>query len=147
MRISPKKLAFISLFTIPLILTYKSCKYFWNPHYLDNKSVFIKNKLFSPDSTFAVIYYTLYAGVAGPRSYKSISKPNENYVYPNLLPEQIIVLGWHDEKTLFVKYDPNEPIRLGGGSTDLDLTRDTLKLNGVTVVIKERVQKILNYIP
>ena len=149
MKKSYKIIAFILIIILLFVLTFKSCRHFWNPHYLDNKAINIDNKLFSPDSSVAVVYYTLDNGAINFHSYKTILRPQDydNDLLTNNLPEQIIVLGWHDNKTLDVKCDPNEAIRLGGGVTDLDLTKDTLIRNGVTIIIRERVAKIKNYIP
>jgi hypothetical protein len=57
------------------------------------------------------------------------------------LPPELVVVKWVNNKMLAVKYDPNESLRLGGLVTDLDLTKDSLTRNGITLIVKERIKK------
>jgi hypothetical protein len=138
-----KYLFIIAALLIAFFLSYKRIKHFVSPHYLDNEAVNIEHKLYSPDSAVAIVYYTLDVGARGIRDYKAVlrqSDYNDDLMINNLPPELVVIM-WIDNKTLAVNYDPNEPLRLGGLSTDLDLKRDTLTRNGVTILVKERVEK------
>ncbi len=124
-------------------VSYKRIKHFVNPHYLDNEAVSIENKLYSPDSSIAIVYYILDVGARGFRNYKAVlrqSDYNGDLMTYNLPPE-LVVVRWINNKTLEVNYDPNESFRLGGLTTDLDLKRDTLTRNGVTLIVKQRIEK------
>ncbi|RZJ18390.1 MAG: hypothetical protein EON51_17390 [Acinetobacter sp.] len=125
------------------ILVFRSCRYDWNPHYLNNSEVAIDKKLFSPDSSVAVVNYTLDVGTRGTRTYKSLlrEKDYDNELTRYTLPPELVVLKWIDNTTLAVKYDPNEIFRLGGQYTALDFTKDTIVVNEIFVVIKHRIKE------
>jgi hypothetical protein len=138
-----KYLFILAALLIAFFLSYKRIKHFASPHYLDNEAVNIEHKLYSPDSSVAIVYYTLDVGARGIRDYKAVvrqSDYNDDLMTHNLPPE-LVVIKWIDNKTIEVKYDPNEPLRLGGLATDLDLERDTLTRNGVTFLVRERMEK------
>jgi hypothetical protein len=138
-----KYLFIIAGLLIAFFLSYKRVKHFVSPHYLDNDAVMIEHKLYSPDSSVAIVYYTLDVGARGIRNYKAVLRQSDynDDLMTNNLPPELVVIKWIDNKTLEVNYDPNEPIRLGGLATDLDLKKDTLTRNGVTILVKERVEK------
>lgn len=119
-----RKLAITFLILLAFgILIFRSFRYDWNPHYIDNNEVAIGKKLFSPDISIAVVYYTLDVGTRGIRPYKSLLR-KKDYGYDMTkysLPPQLVVLKWVDNRTLNVKYDPNEKIRIGGGLQNLTL--------------------------
>ena len=125
------------------ILIFRGCRYDWNPHYIGNSAVTIDGKLYSPDSSIAVVYYTLDVGARGTRSYKSLLKEkdydNELMTF-NLAPEIVVVKGV-DNQTLNVRYDPNEIYKLGGTYTELNLTKDTIVVNDVLIIIKQRIKE------
>lgn len=125
------------------IIIFRSCRYDWNPHYINNKAVQINEKLFSPDSSIAVVNYSLDVGARGIRNYKSLLR-EKNYdgeLTQYTLPPELVVLKWVDNKRLNVKYDPNEVFRLGGQHTELDFTKDTIVVNDIFVIIKQRVKE------
>jgi hypothetical protein len=125
------------------ILILRSCRYDWNPHYVNNKAVRIYEKLFSPDSSIAVVSYSLDVGARGIRTYKSLLriKDYDDELTQYTLPPELVVLKWVDNKRLDVKYDPNEIFRLGGQYTELDFTKDTIVVNEISVIIKQRVKE------
>lgn len=125
------------------LLVFKGCRYDWSPHYIDNSAVTIENKLYSPDSSIAVVYYTLDVGGRGIREYKSLlrEKDYDNDLTIYNLPPEITVVKWLDNKTLNVRYDPSEIYRLGATASELDITKDTIIVNGVNLVMSERIQK------
>jgi hypothetical protein len=125
------------------ILIFRSYRYDWNPHYIDNKQVTIDKKLFSPDSSIAVVNYTLDVGARGTRPYKSLLRKNDydNDLTTYTLPPELIVLKWVDNHKLNAIYDPNEIFRLGGMYTQLDFTKDTIIINDVFVIIKRRIKE------
>lgn len=92
------------------ILSYKSCRIFLNPHYIDNSALTINEKLNFPDSSIAVVYYTLDVGGRGDRLYKSLLRHEDykNDISIFNLPPQVVVLRWLDNETLLVKHDTNE---------------------------------------
>jgi hypothetical protein len=124
-------------------LTFRSCRYDWSPHYIGNNALTINEKLFSPDSSVAVVYYTLDVGVRGDRLYKSLLRESDydDELNKYILPPEIVVVNWVDNQTLNVKYDPNEIYRLGASYTDLDLTKDIILINGVKLIVIERISK------
>ena len=130
------------------ILIFRGCRYDWSPHYIDNNAVTMNERLFSPDSSVAVVYYTLDVGARGDRLYKSILRADDydDELTKYNLPPEIVVVNWQDNQTLKVTYDPNEIYRLGGTHTDLDLTKDTIIVNGIKLVVTERKPKE-KYIP
>ena len=133
----------ITIITILGILAFKGCRHDWSPHYLKNNAVTINEKLFSPDSSAAVVYYTLDVGARGDRLYKSLLR-EEDYdgkLTTFNLPPEIVVSNWVDNQTLNVKYDQNEIYRLGSVYSDLDLTKDTLIINGIKLIVTERKSK------
>ncbi|WP_210490151.1 hypothetical protein [Rufibacter aurantiacus] len=134
-------ITFLILMTLGTLI-FRACRYYWSPHYIGNRAVEIDGKLYSPDSTAAVVFYTLDVGARGTRSYKSLLKEKDydDELTAYNLPPEIVVEKWVDNKTLNVKYDPNEIYRLGGTHTDLDLTKDTVVVNDVFLVIKQRVK-------
>jgi hypothetical protein len=125
-----------------LALTARSCRHMMRVHYLDNDAVRTDSLLYSPDSNYLVIYYTLDVGARGAREYKSLIHKNEfeSDLLDNNLPEQLVVKRWFNDTIIEVIYDTNELFRLGG-MTDLDLSRDTLKRNNITIVVKDRIIK------
>ena len=125
------------------ILVFRSCRYDWNPHYIGNNEVRVYKKIFSPDSSIAVVNYSLDVGVRGFRTYKSLlrEKDYDEELTQYTLPPQLVVLKWVDNKSLDVKYDPNEVFRLGGQYTELDFAKDTLVINGIFVIIKQRIKE------
>ena len=108
----------------------------------------MNDRLFSPDSSVAVVYYTLDVGARGDRIYKSILRADDydDELTTYNLPPEIVVVNWQDNQTLKVTYDPNEIYRLGGTHSDLDLTKDTIIVNGIKLVVTERKPKE-KYIP
>jgi hypothetical protein len=139
-----RPLIFILLISLTLgTLIFRSCRYDWSPHYINNKDVAISEKLYSPDRSIAVVYYILDVGARGTRLYKSLlteSNYDDELMTYNLPPE-IIVLKWVDNKTINVRYDPNEIFRLGGTYSEMDYTKDTIIVNGVSLIIKERIKE------
>jgi len=139
-----KPLVFTLLISATLgVLVFRSCRYDWNPHYIGNKDVTIEKKLYSPDRSMAVVYYTLDVGARGTRSYKSLLAKDDydhNLMTFNLPPE-IVVLNWVDNKTLNVRYDPNEILNLGGTYTEIDFTKDSIVINGVSLIITQRIKE------
>lgn len=131
----------IFILTILIILTYKSCRNFLTPHYVDNRAVTINEKLYSPDSSVFVLYYTLDVGAVGTRDYKSVLRQKDltNDLSLYTLPPQIIVLKWLDNETLLVKHDTNEIYRVGANASDLELNRDTIPVNDIKLIVTERV--------
>lgn len=125
------------------IIIFRSCRYDWNAHYVDNKAVRIYEKLFSPDSSIAVVNYSLDVGARGIRTYKSLlrEKDYDDELTQYMLPPELVVLKWVDNKRLDVKYDPNEVFRLGGQYTEFDFTKDTIVVNDIFVIIKQRVKE------
>ncbi|MGY6741660.1 MAG: hypothetical protein ACXIUQ_02915 [Cecembia sp.] len=125
------------------ILTFRGCRYDWSPHYLDNNAVIINEKLFSPDSSASVVYYTLDVGARGNRLYKSLLKEidYDGELKKHNLPPEIVVINWEDNGTLNVIYDPNEIYRLGALYSKLDLTKDTIYINGIKLIVRERISK------
>jgi len=125
------------------ILIFRSCRYDWNPHYLNNSEVRIDGTLFSPDSSVAVVSYILDVGARGTRNYKSLlrKKDYDDELSQYTLPPELVVLKWVDNTRLDVKYDPNDIFRSGGQYTELDFTKDTLMVNEIFVVIKQRVKQ------
>ena len=125
------------------ILIFRSCRYDWNPHYLGNSEVTIGKKLCSPDSSEAVANYSLHVGARGIRFYKSLlrKKDYSNDFTKYALPPEIVVLNWVDNRILNVKYDPNEILRLGEMHTELNFNKDTIVINDVSVIIKQRIKE------
>jgi hypothetical protein len=139
-----RKLTFSSLILVTLaILIFRSCRYAWNPHYMSNSEVSFDKKLFSPDSSIAVVNYTVDVGASGTRSYKSLLRKNDydNDLTTYTLPPELVVLKWVDNNTLNAIYDPNEIFRLGGMQTELDFTKDTIIINDIFIVIKQRIKE------
>ncbi|WP_207531606.1 hypothetical protein [Desertivirga arenae] len=124
-------------------LIFRSCRYDWNPHYIGNKDVTVDRKLYSPDRKIAVVYYTLDVGVRGTRSYKSLLADDDydNDLIRYTLPPEIVVLNWAGNRTLNVRYDPNEIFRLGGSYTEIDFSKDTIVINGVSLINKKRINE------
>lgn len=121
------------------IIIFKGCRYDWSPHYIDNDAVTINEKLFSPDSSVTVVFHTLDVGARGDKLYKSLLRSNDygGKLTTYNLPPEIVIVNWEDNQTLKVTYDPNE-IRLGGTHTNLDLTKDTINVNGINLIVTER---------
>lgn len=136
----------ILVFIIVIIfsaLTIKSFRHLLRVHYIGNDAVRIDSTLYAPDSNYLVIFYTLDVGARGTREYKSLISKNEfeSDLSVNNLPEQLVVKKWFNDTIIEVIYDTNELYRLGGGMTDLDLSRDTLKRNNITILVKDRIIK------
>ncbi|WP_186756549.1 hypothetical protein [Echinicola salinicaeni] len=130
------------------VLITRGCRFDWNPHYLDNNAIKINKKLYSPDSSIAVVYYTLDVGARGYRQYKSILR-EEDYddeLTTFNVPPEMVVVNWVDNHNLKVVYDLNEIYGLGGIHTDLDLTKDTIIINGIKLIVAERKTKE-SYVP
>ena len=146
-QISMKTKYILLLIFVPLIIIVgifnKDIRFFVSPHYLDNDAVYVGEKLYSPDSSVAVVYYTLDVGARGDREYKCILKENDydNELMTNNLPPEIVVVKWVDNQTLKVIYDPNEAYRLGGTYTELDMTKDIITVNGINLIVTERKPK------
>lgn len=141
MRINRHLILTLLILTICVILSYKSCRNFLTPHYIENRAITVNEKLYSPDSSVFVLYYTLDVGAVGTRDYKSILRQKDltNDLSHYNLPPQIIVIKWLDNETLLVKHDTNEIYRVGANSSDLELNRDTIPVNDIKLIVTERV--------
>ena len=119
---------------------WKSCRYDWNPHYLENDAVQLDSLLYSPDSSKAVVYYTLDVGARGLRQYQTLLRiaDFEDQLTRFSLPPELVVQKWRSSDTLEVIYDEYEGYSKGGQITDLPLEKDTLALNGATILIQDR---------
>lgn len=135
-------ISFLTLAFLGIII-YRSCRYDWNAHYVNSKAVRIYEKLFSPDSSIAVVNYSLDVGARGIRTYKSLlrEKDYDDELTQYTLPPELVVLKWVDNKRLDVRYDPNEVFRSGGQNTEFDFTKDTIVVNDIFVIIKQRVKE------
>ncbi|MDO6437865.1 hypothetical protein Q4534_10620 [Cyclobacterium sp. 1_MG-2023] len=109
---------------------------------MDNNAVTIERKQLSPNNSIAVVYYTLDVGARGTRLYKSLlrEKDYKKNLFDFNLPPELVIEKWLNNKTLFVKYDPNEIYRLGATYSELDMLRDTIKVNGIDLIITERIE-------
>ncbi|MBA9079880.1 hypothetical protein [Rufibacter quisquiliarum] len=119
---------------------WKSCRYDWNPHYFNNNAVQLDSLLYSPDSSKAVVYYTLDVGARGLRQYQTLLRKAdfEDELTRFSLPPELIIQKWRSNDTLEVIYDQYEGYSKGGQITDLPLEKDTLTRNGATILIQER---------
>ncbi len=120
---------------------WKSCKHDLNPHYLDNDAVQLDSLLYSPDSSKAVVYYTLDVGARGLRQYQTLLRKGDfdDKLTRFSLPPELVIQKWRSNDTLEVIYDEYEAYAKGGQITDLPLEKDTLERNGVSILLKERV--------
>ena len=120
---------------------WKSCKYDLNPHYLNNDAVQLDSLLYSPDSSKAVVYYTLDVGARGLRQYQTLLRKGDfdDKLTRFSLPPELVIQKWRSNDTLEVIYDEYEVFAKGGQITDLPLEKDTLARNGVTILVQERV--------
>jgi hypothetical protein len=131
----------VVILTILTILSYKGCRNFLTPHYIDNSAVTVNEKLYSPDSSIFVLYYTLDVGAVGYRDYKSVLRQKDltNDLSLYNLPPQIIIIKWLDNETLLVKHDTNEIYRVGANASELELYKDTIPINSIKLIVTERV--------
>ena len=120
------------------IATFKSCRYDWNPHYLSNEAIQVNKIIYSPDSTAAVVNYTLDIGARGFAEYQTVLKTSDfqHDLSKFLLPAEYTSLKWRSKDTLEVVFD--EYAGLGGPLTNLDRTNDVVSQNGITIIVIER---------
>ena len=140
----------LGIITIAAVATWKGCKYDWNPHYASNKDVHMHSHLlYNSDSSVAVVGYTLDVGARGDRDYTTLLR-KEDYqgdLAEFMLPAEYIEPTWRGKDTLEVIYEEEEAFRRGGNVTNVNKERDTVLLNGVILLVKERRlgrQKVIN---
>lgn len=133
-------LSLMLIIAVTSIIIWQKFKYDWNPHYLNNDAVIVDEYFYSPDSSVAVLYYTLDIGARGLAQYKSVLRKGDEQgdLMKYNLPPVLLVQKWKDNNILEVIYDEYQGFLQGGGLTDLSLSKDTVIRNGVTVLILER---------
>lgn len=131
----------LGIITIAAVATWKGCKYDWNPHYASNEDVHMhSHSLYNSDSSVAVVGYTLDVGARGDREYTTLLR-QEDYqgdLAEFMLPAEYTEPTWRGKDTLEVIYDEEEAFRRGGNVTNVNKERDTVLLNGVVLLVKER---------
>jgi hypothetical protein len=134
-------LLFLGTITIAFVATWKGCRYDWNPHYASNKDVRMHfHPLYNTDSSVAVVGYTLDVGARGDRDYTTLLR-KEDYqgdLAAFMLPVEYTEPAWRGKDTLEVVYEEEEAFRRGGNTTHVPKERDTVLLNGVVILVKER---------
>jgi len=88
----------------------------------------------------AVVGYTLDVGARGDREYTTLLR-QEDYqgdLAEFMLPAEYTEPTWRGKDTLEVIYDEEEAFRRGGNVTNVNKERDTVLLNGVVLLVKER---------
>ncbi len=134
------------------MVTWKSCRYAWNPHYAANEAVCMGNKLYNADSSAAVVNYTLDIGARGIADYKTLlrTRDYQGDLAKFMLPVEYIEPKWRGLDTLEVIYNEAEAFLRGGNTTSIQKEKDIVTLNGIVITIKERrmnkQQTIQNYI-
>jgi len=96
--------------------------------------------LYNADSSVAVVGYTLDVGARGDRDYTTLLR-KEDYqgdLAEFMLPVEYIEPAWRGKDTLEVIYDEEEAFERGGNVTHVHKERDTVLLNGVVILVKER---------
>jgi hypothetical protein len=130
-----------ALLAVAAAATWKGCRYDWNPHYASNKAVVMDSHLrYNPDSSAAVVGYTLDVGARGTRYYTALLR-KEDYqgdLSTFMLPAEYVEPVWRGNDTLEVSYDEGEAFRRGGNVTNVAKERDLVKLNGIVIKVKER---------
>jgi hypothetical protein len=131
----------LSIVSIMAVATWRGCRYYWNPHYVSNKAVDINPRsLYNSDSSVAVVEYTLDIGARGFANYKTLLR-KEDYqrdLSKFMLPVEYIEPIWRSRDTLEVIYEEGEAFRSGGNMTNVDKERDTVILNEIVILVKER---------
>ena len=122
------------------VVTFKSCRYNWNPHYLSNEAVQVNKTIYNPDSTAAVVNYTLDIGARGFAEYQTVLKTTDlqRDLSKFLLPAEYTSPKWRSNDTLEVVFDEYAGYQLAGPLTNLDLNSDVVAQNGVTIVVVRR---------
>ena len=123
-----------------LVGVFRSCRYDWNPHYLNNEAVEVNKIVYNNDSSAAVINYTLDIGARGFAEYQAVLKKTDfqHDLSKFLLPAEYTSLKWRGNDTLEVVFDEYAGYEIAGPLTNLDLNSDVLARNGVTIVVTER---------
>ncbi|MGI4762213.1 MAG: hypothetical protein ACRYF0_16005 [Janthinobacterium lividum] len=123
-----------------VLATWKGCKYDWNPHYASNRAVHMGSSFYNSDSSAAVVDYELDVGARGLRYYQTLLKKGdyEEDLSRFMLPAEYVEPKWRAEDTLEVIYDERAAFLRGSNITDVHKGRDTVVLNGIVVVVKER---------
>lgn len=121
-------------------LTWKSCRYDWNPHYAANKAVYIGDRLYNADSSVAVVNYTLDIGARGIAGYNTLLRMQDykGDLAEFILPVEYIEPKWQGLDTLEVVYNEAESLLRGGNTTKVQKEKDVVTLNGVVIIVKER---------
>ncbi|MGI4733622.1 MAG: hypothetical protein ACRYG7_00415 [Janthinobacterium lividum] len=137
-----KKALVISLIVLALgaLATWHGCRYDWNPHYIANKAVFMVRPLYNADSSAAVVSYVLDIGAFGTAGYQTLLR-KEDYqgdLTTFMLPVEYIAPVWRGKDTLEVIYNEAEAFLRGGNTTHVNKERDTVVVNGIVILVKER---------
>lgn len=122
------------------VLIFKSCRYDWSPHYLENPAIKIHEKLDSPDSSFVLLRYSLDVGARGIRMYNAVLSKEELQSDLNefLLPPEAIPIKWISNDCMEIHFDPNEKYRKGGSIHELNFSKDSIDFNGIHLVVTKR---------
>lgn len=129
--------------SIAAVATWKGCRYDWSPHYFGNKNVYRDSRslsLYNSDRSAAVVGYTLDVGARGTRDYTTLLRKEdyEGDLAKFMLPAEYIEPVWRGKDTLEVIYDEATAFNLGGNSTNVNKERDTVLLNGIVILVRER---------
>lgn len=123
------------------VLVFKSCRYDWSPHYLENPAVKIHEMLDSPDSSFVLLRYSLDVGARGIRIYNAILSKEELQADLSefILPVEAIPINWISNDCMEIHFDPNEKYRRGGSIHEFDFAQDSIDFKGIQLVVTKRV--------
>ena len=122
------------------VVTFKSCRYDWNPHFLSNEAVKTTKIIYNPDSTTAIVNYTLDIGARGFAEYQTVLKKTDfqHDLSTFLLPAEYTAPKWRSNDTLEVVFDEYTGYQMAGPLTNLDLNSDVVAQNGVTIIVVQR---------
>ena len=96
--------------------------------------------IYNPDSTVAVVDYTLDIGARGFAEYQTVLKTTDfqHDLSKFLLPAEYTALKWRSNDTLEVVFDEYAGYQIAGPMTNLDLNSDVVVQNGVTIIVVQR---------
>jgi len=98
------------------------------------------SSFYNSDSSAAVVNYQLDVGTRGLRDYQTLLRKNDykGDLSKFMLPAEYIEPKWRADDALEVTYDERAAFLRGENVTKVHKERDTVVLNGIVIVVRER---------